>query len=73
VEYHSPPYAPGSPVNGWSAMPAAAMLLGGYGLTPAGARHAPPWGPSHLTLPLPDGRRRRIASDGANLEVATDA
>jgi hypothetical protein len=73
VEYHSPPFAPGSPVNGWSAMPAAAMLLGGFGLTPEGAQHPPPWGPSHLTLPLPAGGVRRIASDGVNLEVAPDA
>jgi hypothetical protein len=72
VEYHSPPYPPGSPVNGWSAMPAAAMLLGGFGLTPAGPRHAPPWGASQLTLPRPGGGELRVICADENLEVHTD-
>jgi hypothetical protein len=37
VEYAAPPWPAGSPSNAWSSMPAAAMLLGGFGLTPAGA------------------------------------
>lgn len=73
VEYHSPPYPPGSPVNGWSAMPAAAMLLGGWGLTPAGPQHPPPWGATRLTLPRQGGGTRHLASDShGNLEVTDD-
>jgi hypothetical protein len=36
-------------------MPAAAMLFGGYGLTPAGATRRPPWGPATLRVRTADG------------------
>jgi hypothetical protein len=61
VEYHAPPWGAGSPSNAWSSMPAAAMLLGGFGLTPAGAVRPPPWGESVLTRRGPDGRPVRVA------------
>jgi hypothetical protein len=44
VEYASPPFAPGSPSNAWSAMPVAAMLLGGFGFTAERRRAACPRG-----------------------------
>lgn len=45
VEYYAPPWGRGSQLNGWSAMPAAAMLLAGLGLDPARAEaKTPPWG-----------------------------
>lgn len=34
VEYYGPVYGRGSNLQGWSAMPAAAMLMGGLGLKP---------------------------------------
>jgi hypothetical protein len=64
VEYWSPPYGAGSPSNAWSSMPAAAMLLGGFGLTPAGGARRPPWGAGQATWRRADGRRvRATASD----------
>lgn len=71
VEYHSPPFAPGSPSNAWSAMPVAAMLLGGYGLTPDGGARPPPWDGT-VTRTLPDGRTQWLRSQGGLLEVEDD-
>lgn len=57
TEYYSPPYdAPGvrqsASLYSWSAMPAAAMILGGFGFWPnlAGdvVLRVPPWGDSRL-------------------------
>jgi hypothetical protein len=62
VEYFSPPYGPGSPSNAWSSMPAAAMLLGGFGLTPAGGARRPPWGAGEVTWRRADGRRVRATA-----------
>jgi hypothetical protein len=56
VEYASPPFAPGSASCGWSSLPAAALLFGGYGLTPGGATRTPPWGPATLRTRTVDGR-----------------
>ena len=48
VEYFDPVYGKGSDLQGWSGMPAAAVLLGGLGLTPPLngeiAPEAPLWG-----------------------------
>jgi glycogen debranching enzyme len=49
VEYYGPTYGKGSNLQGWSSMPAAAMLMGGVGLLPrldAEKVHlkVPPWG-----------------------------
>lgn len=51
VEYYGPVYGKGSNLQGWSAMPAAAMLMGGLGLNPQlNATHVavrtPAWGES---------------------------
>lgn len=72
VEYHAPPYAPGSPSNAWSSMPVAAMLLGGFGLTPRGGARRPPWGPCCLARRLPDGRLQRLHVQDDRLEVEHD-
>lgn len=57
TEYYAPPYdAPGvrqsAPLYAWSSMPAAAMILGGFGFWPnlAGdvVLRVPPWGNSRL-------------------------
>ena len=72
VEYVSPPFAPGSPSNAWSAMPVAAMLLGGFGFTPGGGVRAPPWGDSGSTRPLPGGGVQRVRVTGERLEVEDD-
>ncbi len=72
VEYASPPFAPGSPSNAWSAMPAAAMLLGGFGFTPNGVVRAPPWGDSGSIRPLPGGGVQRVRVTGERLEVELD-
>ena len=57
VEFYSPPYdAPqvreSAPLYAWSAMPAAAMILGGFGFWPGLAGdvvlRVPPWGNSRL-------------------------
>ncbi len=70
VEYYSAPYGTGSPSNAWSSMPAAALLLGGFGLTPAGDARRPPWGAGEVTWRRADGRRvRATASD----ELGADA
>lgn len=49
VEYYGPLYGKGSNLQGWSSMPAAAMLMGGVGLVPRldevkVALKVPPWG-----------------------------
>jgi len=73
VEYFAPPYAPGSATNGWSAMPAAALLLGGFGLDPSGTARTPPWGVSGYERTLPGGRRQRGRVDASGtLEVEHD-
>ena len=72
VEYASPPFAPGSATCGWSSMPAAAMLLGGYGLTPAGATRRPPWGPATLRTRTANGRLAAVRHD-AGTEDEGDA
>jgi hypothetical protein len=48
VEFYSPPYGKGSPLQGWSSMPAAAMVMGGFGLGPGRTPRLPPWGESEL-------------------------
>ncbi len=69
VEYYAPPWGRGSPLNGWSAMPAAAMLLAGFGLRPRGQPRVPPWGDCTLNGARVNGARASIrVSDGA-LEV----
>lgn len=72
VEYVSPPYAPGSPSNGWSSMPAAAMLLGGFGLTPEGGMRRPAWGPSTVLRRDREGRAVRITVGESTMEVERD-
>ncbi len=72
VEYYSPPFAPGSPSNAWSAMPAAAMLLGGFGLSHDGGARVPPWGESGATRSLPDGGVQRVRVRNGHLEVEHD-
>ncbi len=72
VEYHAPPYAPGSPSNAWSSMPVAAMLLAGFGLTPAGGARRPPWGACRLTRRLPDGQLQRLCVHDDRMEVEHD-
>lgn len=67
-EYQAPPWGRGSPATGWSSMPAAAMVLGGFGLTPAGAAKPPPWGASELR-----GLRLRGAPARVTVRVADDA
>ena len=66
VEYYAPPFARGSPSNAWSAMPVAAMLLGGFALTPSGGVRAPAWGASVLRRTLADGRRQRVIVHGGS-------
>ncbi|SDN18903.1 hypothetical protein SAMN04487897_10272 [Paenibacillus sp. yr247] len=49
VEYYGPVYGEGSNLQGWSAMPAAAMMMGGLGLMPRLDQDkvhlkTPPWG-----------------------------
>ncbi|SEO02096.1 hypothetical protein [Paenibacillus sp. OV219] len=49
VEYYGPVYGKGSNLQGWSAMPAAAMLMGGIGFMPSLEEQKvrlslPPWG-----------------------------
>lgn len=69
VEYYAPPWGRGSPLNGWSSMPAAAMLLGGFGLRPTGPPRLPPWGACTLTGVLVDGTRRSISVTGGRVET----
>lgn len=54
VEFTAPPrYSRGSLLQGWSAMPAAAMILGGFGFWPNLTGNlklkTPPWGDCRLT------------------------
>ena len=69
VEYASPPWPAGSPATGWSSMPAAAVLLGGYGLAPDRRPVRPPWGDSVLRDVLVGGRRATLTVRGHALEV----
>jgi hypothetical protein len=69
VEYHSPPWPPGSPATGWSSMPAAAVLLGGYGLRPDGRPVRPPWGDATLRGVRVGGRPAALITRGYALEV----
>ncbi len=69
VEYHSPPWPPGSPATGWSSMPTAAVLLGGYGLRPEGRPVRPPWGDATLRGVRVGGRPADLIVRGHALEV----
>ena len=69
VEYFAPPWGRGCPLNGWSSMPAAAMLLGGFGLRPSGSPRPPPWGDCRLDGVLVDGVRSSITVAGGNVET----
>lgn len=71
VEYHSPPWPPGSIVNGWGAMPAAAMLLGGLGLSPAGPPKTPPWGDCRLEGVTVAGQQTDVNVQDGKVEVST--
>jgi glycogen debranching enzyme len=73
VEYHSPPWPPGSPATGWSSMPTAAVLLGGYGLRPDGRPVRPPWGDSVLRGVRVGGRPADLIVRGHALEVRRHA
>lgn len=69
VEYYAPPWGVGSRLNAWSSMPAAAMLLGGFGLTPEGRLKQPPWGPSRLSGVRIRGKPSLIVTtDGVEVE-----
>lgn len=71
VEYYSPPWGRGSALNGWSAMPAAAMLLGGFGLDPRTTSvKAPPWGDCELRGVVLGGRRRDVSVAGGTVNIA---
>jgi len=52
IEYYSPLYNRGSLLQGWSSMPAAAVIMGGFGFYPNLAGQiklkVPPWGDCHL-------------------------
>jgi len=69
TEHQSPPWPAGSPATGWSSMPAAAVLSGGYGLRPNRRPIRPPWGDSVLRNVLVDGRRTTLVTRGHALEV----
>lgn len=69
VEYYAPPWGRGSPLNGWSSMPAAAMLLGGFGLRPTGVPRPPPWGDCALNGVLVGGARASITVTGGSVET----
>ena len=73
VEYQSPPWGAGSPATGWSSMPAAAVLLGGFGLTPRGRPIRPPWGDSVLRDVTVGGRPATLVVQGHALEVRRHA
>jgi hypothetical protein len=70
VEYYAPPWGVGSRLNGWSSMPAAAMLLGGFGLTPAGGYQRPPWGRCALSGVRLGGKRAQLVVTDNAVEVA---
>lgn len=57
VEFYSPPYAPGAPLQAWSAMPAASVMLDGFGLRPPFEPRTPPWGESALRDVTLGGKR----------------
>ena len=71
VEYYAPPWGRGSPLNGWSSMPAAAMLLGGFGLRPEGGARVPPWGECVLNGVLMGGRRTSVTIRDGRVETET--
>jgi glycogen debranching enzyme len=73
VEYQSPPWGAGSAATGWSSMPAAAVLLGGFGLTPRGRPTRPPWGDSVLRDVTVGGRPATLVVQGHALEVRRHA
>jgi len=70
VEYYSPPWGRGSPLNGWSAMPAAAMLLGGFGLSPSGTPRVPPWEDSSVNGVQVNGACRTVTSTQGRVELS---
>lgn len=73
VEYYAPPWGRGSPLNGWSAMPAAAMLLAGLGLEPgSAAAKAPPWGDCEVRGVRLAGARFGVSVRGGEVSVTSD-
>lgn len=78
VEYYDPVFGRGSSLQGWSSMPAAAMLFGGLGLYPELNKEltpkAPPWGDCEVRGIYYRGARYDcIVKDGmARLELSRD-
>jgi len=69
VEYYSPPFGAGAPLQAWSAMPAAAMVQDGFGVRPPYRLKAPPFGDAVLRDVSIEGRRRDLVSQGGELLV----
>lgn len=72
VEYYAPPWGVGSRLNAWSSMPAAAMVLGGFAVTPNGSHQRPPWGLSTLSGVQINGRPSRLVVTTDAVEVEYD-
>jgi glycogen debranching enzyme len=78
VEYYGPVYGKGSNLQGWSSMPAAAMLMGGAGLWPRLedekiTLRTPPWGDctfKHIRL---RGRTYELSFQGGRWEIQSDS
>ena len=62
VEYYSPPYAPGAPLQAWSAMPAASIMQDGFGVKPPFEPRVPPWGESKLRDIVLGGKRGTLVA-----------
>ncbi|SDO38561.1 hypothetical protein SAMN04487897_11342 [Paenibacillus sp. yr247] len=78
IEYYGPVYGKGSNLQGWSAMPAAAMLMGGAGLWPRLedeelALHTPPWGDCTFKHIQFRGRTYRLSFAGGQWDIHSDA
>lgn len=74
VEYYGPVYGKGSNLQGWSAMPAAAMLMGGLGFYPDLNQdkihlNIPLWGDSKFTNIHFRGNVYSICIKGNNWEI----
>ncbi len=70
LEYHTPAYPDGAPLQGWSGMAVSAMLCGGLNLRPAPggtiSPRVPPWGASTFRHLVIRGQPRTVTvADGA--------
>lgn len=69
VEYFSPPFGRGSPLQGWSSTPARAIVSGAFGIGPERTPTAPPWPDASLNGVHLQGKHLAAHASDNHLEI----